>query len=259
MPVTTFNKYSQEYFVDIAAGKIPGHSLVHKFGRNGDVASNTEEGVLQAAAAFTFRTSATTFRVKAGGNAADDTAGAGAQTVTIQGIDDSLNEVTEVLTTAGTSASSASSTSFWRVHRAWASAVGAYGAANTGNIVIEDSASAADHIMIAAGEGQTQYAAFTIPTGKTGYLLSLHGSVDAAKEDAVIKVFTRENFTDVTTPFSAKRLKLHYDGVTGFMPYTPLSPELTLPALTDIWVNAVGGSAGASSVSVDFEILLVDD
>ncbi len=63
----------------------------------------------------------------------------------------------------------------------------------------------------------------------------------------------------MTAGYSAKRLKLHYDGVTGFLPYTPLSPELTLDALTDIWVTAVGGAAGASSVSIDFEILLVDD
>ncbi len=248
---------NQDWLIKVAKGEVPGHALVHKFGRNPSVANATEEGVLQAAADFTFRLSASTFRVKAGGNAADDSAGAGAQKVKLQGIDSNFAEVTEEITLAGASASSATTASFWRVHRAWVSESGAYGAANTGNIVFEDSGGAADHIMIAAGEGQSQYASYTIPTGKTGYLLSLHGSVDAAKP-ADIKVYTRTNFDDTTTPYTAPRLKLYYDGVKGFLPYTPLSPELTLAAKTDIWVNAIG-DGNDTSVSIDFEILLVDD
>ena len=250
----------RNWLVEVQKGNIPGHSLVHKFGRNPAVASGTEEGVLQVSGGqFVFRSSASTFRIAAGGNAADTAAGAGAREVIIQGIDTNLNEVTEAITTAGASASSATSTSFWRVHRAWVSSAGTYTDNNTGDILIEDSGGAATHIMIAAGEGQSQYAGFTIPTGKTGYLLSLHGSMGSSKDDALIKVWTRENFNDVTVPYPAKRLKLNYDGANGFIPYTPLSPELELNALTDIWVTCVGASAGGSTVSIDFEILLVDN
>jgi len=251
---------NQNWLVEVAKGNIPGHALVHKFGRNPAVAASTEEGILQVSGGqFTFRTSASTFRIAAGGNVADTAAGAGAREVTIQGIDDSLNEVSEAITTAGASASSATTTSFWRVHRAWVSDAGTYTGNNTGDILIEDSGGAATHIMIAAGEGQTQYAAFTIPTGKTGYLLSIHGSVGSSKDDTEIRVWTRENFNDVSAGYPAKRLKLNYDGASGFIPYTPLSPELKLNALTDIWVTAVGASAGGSTVSIDFELLLVDD
>jgi len=250
----------RDWLIDVQQGKIAGHSLVHKFGRNGSVASGTEEGILQVSGGqFIFRTSATTFRIAAGGDVADTAAGAGAREITIQGIDSDLNEVTETIATNGASASSATTASFWRVHRAWVSDCGTYTGNNVADIVIEDSGGAASHIVIAATEGQSQYAGFTIPTGKTGYLLSLHGSIGANKDDTEIKVYARENFTDVTAGFSAKRLKLNYDGATGFIPYTPLSPELTLTALTDIWVNAVGASAGSSSISIDFEILLVDD
>jgi len=253
----------REWLIDIAQGKIPGHSLVHKFGRNAAVASGTEEGILQISGGqFIFRTSPSTMRIAAGGNAADTAAGAGTREVTIQGIDSNLNEVTEVIATAGASASSATTTSFWRVHRAWVSDPGTYGGNNTGNIVIEDSGGAASHIMIAAAEGQTQYAGFTIPTGKTGYLLSYWGSVGSNKDDAELKIWTRKNFNIVTpgtAGISAKRLKLNFDGATGFIPYTPISPELALAALTDVWVTAVGASAGSSTISIDFEILLVDD
>jgi len=250
----------RNWLIDVQQGKIQGHSLVHKFGRNPAVASGTEEGVLQISGGqFIFRTSATTFRIAAGGDVADTAAGAGAREITIQGIDSNLNEVTETIATAGASASSATTASFWRVHRAWVSDCGTYTGNNVADIVVEDSGGAASHIMIAAGEGQSQYAGYTIPSGKTGYLLSLHGSVGANKDDAEVKVYTRDNFNDVTAGYQAKRLRLNYDGATGFLPYTPISPELALSPLTDIWVTAVGAGAGGSTVSIDFEILLVDD
>jgi len=253
----------REWLIDIAQGKIAGHSLVHKFGRNSAVASGTEEGILQISGGqFIFRTTASTMRIAAGGDVADTAAGAGAREITIQGIDSNLNEVTETIATAGASASSATTASFWRVHRAWVSDPGTYGGNNVGDIIVEDSAGTASHIMLAAGEGQSQYAGYTIPTGKTGYLLSYWGSVGANKDDTELKVWTRNNFNIVTpgtAGISAQRLKLNFDGATGFIPYTPVSPELTLEALTDIWVTAVGASAGSSTVSIDFELLLVDN
>lgn len=254
---------NRNWLISVAKGDVAGHSLVHKFGRNPSVAAGVEEGILQIAGGqFIFRTTPSTMRIAAGGNAADTAAGAGARKVKIQGIDSTLSEVTEEITTAGASASSATTKSFWRVHRAWVSDIGTYGGNNTGDIIIEDSGGVASHIMIAAGEGQTQYAGFTIPTGYTGYLLSYWGSVGANKDDAELKVWTRNNFNVITpgdTGISAKRLKLNFDGATGFIPYTPVSPELALPALTDIWVTAVGASAGTSTISIDFEILLVED
>jgi hypothetical protein len=248
---------NRDFLIEVAKGKVPKHSLVHKFARNPSVVNGATEGILQASTAFTFRQSVSKFKIAVGGNAADDAAGLGAQGVVLQGIDDSLNEVTDTLVSAGASASADGAVDFWRVHRAWVHPCGTYGGNNTGNIVITDSAGAASHIMIAAGEGQSQYGAFTIPTGHTGYLISVHGSVDAAKP-ADILMYTRKNFNDVTTPFTAARLKLYYDGVKGFLPYTPQSPELELAALTDIWFNAIG-DGNDTSVSIDFEILLVED
>lgn len=251
---------NQSFFIEIQRSNVPGFSLVHKFGRNASIASGTEEGILQISGGqFIFRQSASPMRIAAGGNVADTAAGAGAREVTIQGISDSLIEASEAIPTAGASASSATTTNFWRVHRAWVSDCGTYTGNNVGDVVIEDSGGAASHIQISAGEGQSQYAGYTIPDGKTGYLLSIHGSVGSSKDDAEIKVWTRENFNDVSAGFSAKRIKLNYDGANGFIPYTPLTPELKLEALTDIWVTALGASAGGSSVSIDFEILLIDN
>ncbi len=252
-------QFTRDFLIDVMKGNIAGHSMVHKFGRNDDVANGSWEHVsLLPFSTANFRQSAVAMRVKAGGNAADTAAGAGAREVTIQGIDSTGAEVSEAVATAGAAASDATTATFWRVHRAWVSSAGTYGAANTGAIVIEDSGSGADFCTIAAGEGQTQYAGFTIPTGKTGYLLSVHVTVDSNKT-ANVRCFTREDYDTVAAPMSPKQLKLFWDGIQapGFV-YRPEGPEFSLAAETDIWFEAYGDGA-ASAVSVDFELLLVDN
>ncbi len=252
-----------DYLIEVQKENVIGAELVHKYGRNATASTSWElvSGLSIVSAPAMFRQAAATMRVKAGGNAADAAAGVGAQKVTLEGITDGLVEVQETLTmnANGTLASAASTALFWRVYRAFVSddGIGAYGAPNTGDIVIEDSGGASDENIILAGEGQSQHSVYTIPTGKTGYLLSVNVTVDAAKE-ASVRLLTRNKFNDVSTPFSPARIRKFFDGIVGQNDYIPRGPEATLPALTDIWMEAKG-SAGVSEVSCDFELLLIDD
>ena len=244
----------------IRRGLVTGASIVHKFGRNPDVPNGTWEGVLQAAAQFPWLTAASAVRVKSGGNVADDgTAspqGAGALTVTIQGVDATGAEITETVTTAGAAASAPTTQTFLRVYRAWVASAGAYTGSNTAAVIIETTGGTA-LIQITAGEGQTQFCGYTIPLGKTGYLASAMVQADAAKA-ADFRLFTRADCTTVTAPFSAKRLKYFWDGVLGQVEVRPFTPMLTLPALTDIWIEARGGGAG-TECTADMEIIIFDD
>jgi hypothetical protein len=235
---------------------VAGHSLVHKFGRS-DAVPNGSWVAITPLAALTFLTGATAVRIKAGGNAADDTAGAGARQIMVTGIDTTLAEVTETITTAGAAASSPTSAAFWRPYRLAVKLVGTYGVANTGDIIVENAAGGTDLIMIVAGKGRSQHGQYSTPTGKTGYLLSVHITVDSNKA-ANIRLFVREIFTGVAIPAKPISLRLYWDHITGTFTYVPRSPKLSLPALSDIWVEAWGDGA-ISEVSVDFEILLVDD
>jgi hypothetical protein len=249
----------RDFLIEVRKGSVSGHSMVHKFGRNDGVPNGSWELIsLQPFDPANFRQSAVAMRVKAGGNAADTAAGAGAREVTIEGIDSTFAELSEAVATAGAGASAATSATFWRVYRAWVSAAGTYTAANTAAIVIEDSGGAQDYLTIGAEEGQTQYAGYTIPTGKTGYLLSVHVTVDSNKTSNV-RCFTRENIDDIAAPMDARRLKLFWDGIQspGFI-YRPYGPELSLAAKSDIWFEAYGDGA-VSQVSCNFELLLVDD
>ena len=245
------------FLVEVSKGNIPGHSIVHKFGRN-DAVSTSWELVSQVSGATSFLSAATTVRVKSGGDAADDAAGAGAREVTVQGINDSFVRAEEAIATAGTGASLATATSFLRVDRAFVSAAGTYATpVNTADIVIENSGGGTDLIHITADEGQTQYGAYALATGVTAYLLSVFISVDTSKT-ADFRFFVRENSNDTTPPVSPKRLKLFWDGVSGSIDFAPLSPILFVNGPADIWMEAKGSGAPAE-VSVDFELLLVDD
>jgi len=247
---------SSDFLAEVRKKNVPGHSMVHKFGRNDAVANGAWELISLTSSAPNFRTSAATVRIKAGGDAADTAAGAGAREVTVQGIDASFAETSEAIATNGAGASVTTTTFFWRIHRAWVSDIGTYGAANTAAVTIEDSAGDNDMILIGTDEGQTQYTAWTVPESRTAYLLSLHVTVDAQKP-ADIRVFTRDDIDAVSSGMKSKRLKLYFDGISGSFVYRPVGPDTNINQKSDIWVEAQGSGA-QTEVSCDFELLVVE-
>lgn len=250
------NRQSKDFYSDVQEGKIPGHSLVHKFGRNQAVPNGSFEMVSLLSIPTAFLSAATTVRIKAGGDAADTAAGAGARSVFVQGIDDNLAVLTEEIATAGASASSVTTALFWRVFRAWTTS-GTYGTANTAAITIENGTGGTDLLVIGLEEGQSQHGSYTIPLAHTGYLLSATLTVDSNKP-ADIKLVMRESFNDTSAPMPSSRLKIYWDGVVGELIFTPRTPGPAIPALTDVWWEAEGSGA-ITEVSVDFEIHLVQD
>jgi hypothetical protein len=247
----------KDFFVETSQGNIAGHSIVHKYGRNDSIANGVWSLVSSTNIDLSLPSSGSPARIKVSGNVLDTANGSGAREVTVVGIDDTLEEVSETIATSGSGVSAMTTSNFWRIYRAYASEVGTYGGANSGDITIEAADGTRDIIVITSGEGQTQHGAYSVPSGKVGYLLSVHMMADAAKA-ADFRLFTRENFIDTVAPMSPKRLRLFFDGVLGDVVHKAVTPGPVLPALTDIWVEA-RGSTGSSEVSVDFEILLVDD
>jgi hypothetical protein len=247
--------------LDTSRGGIGGRTALYKFGANPAVAGTSTEAV-SLLGTLNLLTAATTVRVKAGGNANDTAAGSGARTVTVVGLNSSWVETSDVLTLAGASASAAGVVSFIRIYRAYVETSGTYATlgagANTGQITIENSGGGTDLLDIAAGFGQTQYAAYTIPAGKTGYLVNASATVESVKP-MNLSLFQRRSADDVTSPYSAKRLVMTFAGLTGYAQRSFTNFYPSFPARTDLWweVNNPGGTAG--SCSADFGLTLVDD
>ena len=260
--MTVKNAGMRNFFFEISEGELPGWSVVHKYGRNPNGANSTEDTVNDLGE-MQFPTAASTMRIKAGGNAADDASGAGAREVTIQGVGASGEFISEAVATAGASASSSTTASFLRVFRAFVSASGTYattgtgtGGTNQGAITIENTAGDTDFIRIAANEGQTQYAGYTIPADKTGYLKSATITVDSTKVADVL-FYTRADITNTTAPVAARRLKLYFDGVAGLLSFKPETP-IRLGSGMDTWWTFIP-TANGTECAVDYEIILNDN
>ena len=67
----------------------------------------------------------------------------------------------------------------------------------------------------------------------------------------------RESLNDVSAPMPATTVIRYFDGIAGEFELTTRSPQ-SISAGTDVWFEAEGSGAD-TEVSVDFEILLVDD
>lgn len=229
--------------------------VIHKFGANSAI-GGSEEHVWGAGGDYTgFFTTAQSVRVKAGGNAADTAAGAGARTVKVFGLDANYELAEDTLTLAGTSASASSSVQFTRVYRSRVETTGTYGASNTGAIDIEGVSASAVCSHINAGYGQSTQSHFTIPVGYVGFLTRV---VIVADPSNTAEVFLRIRAgADVTSaPFTPSRAGSVWYNIGGVASVDYDSP-VRLPEKTDIYFTATKKSgAGDTSVAINYDVYL---
>jgi len=248
-------RQGSSFEIDAALGLIEGVVAVHKFAANPDVDTTPEfvdvvggtyAGFLQAPAAV---------RVKAGGNAADTSDGAGARTIKVYGLDTNLNLAEEEITLAGASVSSPTTTQFWRIYRASVTGVGTYNAANTGAITVETTGGVV-MATIGAGVGSTEMAVFTVPVG---YKLLVTGMflVVESTNSATIRMWKHENMDDVVAPMTSKKLVSQWRDISGaFSP--SIGVPWVFPEKTDVWFEAQKVSGpGTSEVVIEGGFYLI--
>ena len=248
---------------NLAAGYLPGLSVVHKFGHNHAV-TTTLAPVCSGGIWRTPQVSgATTLRIKAGGDALDTAAGSGAREITIYGLDATGVEISDTIITAGASASASTSASFLRVLRAFVTASGTYASAtaasHVGPIVVEDTAGTEDWFTIPiehVPHGQSQIGAYTVPLGKRAFISHIGVEVETNKFIDV-QFLKRENILQTAAPYSAMRVIHELVGVTASVRSDFHEPFDSLPPLTDIGFMGVVAS-GTASASVHFGIILED-
>jgi len=245
----------------ISMGLVPDVSSVNKFGNN-DAVGTSFVPVAQGGIYRTPQVSgATALRIKAGGNAGDDAAGAGAREITLIGLDETGAEVSETLATAGASASLPTATTFIRLYRALVSASGTYATQSAGShvadIVIEDAAGSEDWATISLNSfpaGQTEVGAYTVPLGYSAHLSKIAIDVEANKL-VTAKFFQRQNILDTEAPYSAMRLVQNYTGLAGSI-VEEFDVPIAFPALTDIgFLAKVDSQTAAVAVAFDFKLV----
>ena len=244
-----------DFLVEVAKGNISGHTLIHKFGQNSSVPSNAWELIAKDSSPPFFRSSPSPIRLRAGGTL-DDVDGPGAQSVTIEGLNDRLKRIGITVPTSGSVAGGFTDERFWRVDRAYVEKTGDYDRPwNADRINIEDDAGNL-LLRIEAEESQTQYCIYSIPKRTRGYLLQADITVDST-QPADVRLFTRVSLN--MAPGKARRLRHFWDGVLGAIPpYSPNGPNTPFRGPADIWMEAKG-KGGVTQVTASFELLLVED
>jgi len=222
------------YLIGIAQGLVSGTSSINKFGYRESIPSSYQT-IWDGTADYAYAAAGTVLAV------ADDTGSDNNGTVEVQGLDQNYAPITETLTIGG----AASSNQFLRVFRA------SMITSNTGSTNVDEiriKRATTDLAIILAGAGQTLMSLYTIPAGKTGYLIKLQGNVDA-NNDALFRLISRP----LNGSFNVKgQFGVFASGFTVDYPIPLVFTEKTDLQVVAKSQNNVGGGA-------TFDLILKDN
>ncbi len=256
---------TSEFYLELSKGNIAGHTLLHKFGHS-DAISTT---MVPVTSGNVYQTPTTAQSLELVSTAvADNQAGIGARSITIIGLNANWDEQTVVANmhaTDGTIAQAVTGT-WMRVYRAYVTDTGSYGTSTVGSHqgVIDLQGTGAGVLWARLDThggfplGQSQIAAGTVPKGKTAYIGNLTTETDSSKAIDILG-FQRLNANVISAPFGAMRGWSTFTGITDSQDLSPKTWHGPFPEYTDVGFMAVRSSAGTSSVSIDFEVILVDN
>ncbi len=230
--------------IHIANGQMLGTSHINKFGYTGTAVNGSAtiwdgSGI---SATYTYLTAPVTLKVDS-----DDEDDNGA-TFLIEGLDGDYNPVSESITIDAGTGEGYGTQQFLRVFRA---RMTSDGGVNDGNVSI--TATDEDDTLLAyikVDNGQTLMSIYTVPAGKTAYLIKLHGSVDKSNVDVKFMFFE--------TPFGGRRNIKHMSGTQGGNPIDYDYPvPLRFEEKSDLEMRILtSASCGAGGI---FDLILVDN
>ena len=247
---------SEPFELQIARGQVAYHESVYKFGNNAAVA-NVTETIWQQGGLYSYLSAASVLKVSSS-SANDTSAGTGARTVELFGLDGDYNEINEVVTLNGQTAVN-STQSYLRINRMIVRSAGSGGSnagiiyAGTGTVTTGVPANIYATIN-GDGTNQTLMALWTVPAGYTGYLMQYDVSNGTTSNTpAVCKL------TLVARPygevFQSKDVK---SLTTGMHIENTLVVPVKFAEKTDIEVRAVSSSASVVfDISAAFEIIYI--
>lgn len=247
---TQYGKY-EDFNLQVARGQIQGHRSVTVFGFNPDV-DQTEVTVWPYTGLISHPAAALAMKVSSS-NAADTSAGTGARTVLIQGLDADYNEISEVVTLNGQTAVTTAN-SYLRINYATVATAGSGQSAagdiyiGTGTVTAGVPATVYDLIKFNYNDVVTGH--YTVPAGHTAYLVQGLFSTGQASG---------------STQVQGRLLTAGADGIRRTAAVTTLNNgvadyafefPIAIPEKTDIEATAIG-SASNNACSSMFILVLI--
>jgi hypothetical protein len=244
---------TEPFELQVKRGQIGWHEAIFKFGFNPDV-DDALETVWAQGGLYSYIETATVLKVSSS-STNDTSAGTGARTVTLSGLDANYAEVSETVTLNGQTAVNTTKT-YIRINRMVVNTAGS-GGQNAGVIYAGDGTvtsgvPAEKYATIAIGDNQTLMALWTVPADYTAYLLQKDVTAATAQNNkyATIHLVARP-FGEV---FQTKDKHVLDNGVL----HQTYTIPLKFTEKTDIEVRCIGDSASADiAVSASLDIIYI--
>lgn len=225
-----------------------GRMLVNKYGSNTDV--DAAEDIWNVGGDYTGWPAAADTVTVVSSSASDTSAGTGARTVKIFGLDSNFALQEETLTLNGTTPV-ATTNLYTRIYRAFVVTAGS-GTTNAGTISVRQTNTAANvFLQITAGIGQSQTTSYTVPAGYTGYLIQYQSQLlDTTTNDATIAIKYREFG-------GAVRMQRSFAIDTSSQYTNQIYGGLRFPEKTDFVFRALSVSNANANISITWDMILV--
>jgi hypothetical protein len=188
------------YLYDIAEGNVAGHTLFDKYAINDDVDAAAEEDVWCVGGAYAWPAGVTGMAVVSS-SVEDDfdkvPAGTGIHSIRIYYLDASFVEKTTDVELNGTTPVNTSVTDIYRINRLRPLDIGSNLKA-VGNVDVKQRSGTPVYSRIAIGFTKGRQLVYTVPTGKTLYLVLFSGSVGGTTVTKYGKFTLRSTYDNIT-------------------------------------------------------------
>lgn len=248
---------SEPFELQVSRGQIAYHKHVFKFGNNPAV-GNSLETIWTQGGLYSYPPTASVMTVSSS-STDDASAGTGARTVTVYGLDADYNEISELVTLNGQTPVNTTK-SYLRVNRMIVRSAGSGGGnageiyTGTGTVTSGVPANVYAIINGIAGSNQTLMALWTVPAGYTAYLLQYDVSNGTTSNTpAVCKlILAVRPFGEVFQSKDVKSL------TTGMHVEETFSVPPRIEEKSDIEVRAISSSGSVSfDISAAFELIYI--
>lgn len=248
-PVVAQGAWTDFYF-NVGAGRAPNTSQVLKFGQNTDVDNAAAEDVWDGGGTWNEPTATQVYTITST-DANDTSAGTGARTVQIYGLNSTGAEADETLTMNGTNPVTAS-TQYQMIYRMIVRTAGS-GAANAGIISANANTDGNVTAQINAGNNQTLMAVYKVPVSKRFCITSQYAGLNRQTTNIAVNIslFAKPD----GEVWQVKKVNGLVGGGTSRFVYSPPQVQCFDP-LTIIKMQA-DTSADNADISAGFDGVLI--
>lgn len=242
---------NEDFALQVARGQVQGHTVVNIFGYNSDV-DTSEESIWPDGGTIPHPTVASVLTISSS-SASDTSAGTGARTVRVEGLDGNYNVVSETVTLNGQTAVDTTN-SYLYINSFYVITTGS-GGVNAGNInagtgTVTAGVPAVLYDIIATGYNNRTTGHYCVPAGYTGYMTSGIITTGQVSGSTSVTAFLKQHGPDgvlrVGAVSTLNNGSVQYD----------FSPPYIIPQKNCVGASVIG-SAANNSASSFFNIILV--